>query len=74
MTGEGAHTVRYVAYDMAGNVSALGTANLTIDTTAPGVSDDADPLYDASPANFTITAYGCWRRSHRVQGRLRRHT
>ncbi len=56
VTGEGAHQVRYVAYDNAGNVSSLGTADLRIDTTAPTVSDDATTYYTATPANFTITA------------------
>ncbi len=46
----------YVAYDVVGNMSALGTANLRIDTQSPTVSDDAAALYSASPAGFTITA------------------
>ena len=58
VTGEGAHTVRYVAFDNTGHVSVMGTANLTIDTAAPTVSDDATPYYASSPANFTITATG----------------
>ncbi len=58
VVGEGAHTVRYVAYDNTGHVSLLGTANLTIDTAAPTVSDDAAAYYASSPANFTITASG----------------
>ena len=56
VTGEGAHTVGYVAYDVAGNMSSLGTASLRIDTAAPAVSDDADALYSTTPANFTIAA------------------
>ncbi len=48
--------MRYVAYDMAGNVSALGSADLSIDTVAPLVNDDAVTYYTADPAQFTITA------------------
>ncbi len=56
VTGEGAHTVRYLAYDNAGHPSLARTADLTIDTIAPAATDDASPYYDASPAQFTITA------------------
>ncbi|MDP2181609.1 MAG: S8 family serine peptidase [Actinomycetota bacterium] len=48
LSTEAAHTVSYWTIDNAGNTSVVGSAAVTIDATAPGLSDDVVASYEQS--------------------------
>jgi photosystem II stability/assembly factor-like uncharacterized protein len=69
---DGVHVYEYHALDNAGNVGPTGTATVKIDTTAPGVTADADAYWHNSAITVHISgadaASGIGQLSYRLQG------
>ncbi|MDP2181111.1 MAG: cell wall-binding repeat-containing protein [Actinomycetota bacterium] len=53
--GHGAHTLRFWAEDIAGNVSDDILLEFFLDEVVPTATDDAEDYYTTSPAQFTVT-------------------
>jgi hypothetical protein len=69
---DGVHVYEYHAVDNAGNVGPTGTCTVRIDTTAPGVTANADAYWHNSAVTVhlsgTDTASGVGQISYRPQG------
>ena len=54
-SNDGVHTIEYRSTDNAGNVEALRSATVRIDTTLPTTTDDAPAGWSSSPVTVTLT-------------------
>ena len=54
-SNDGVHSIEYRSTDNAGNVEALQTATVRIDTTLPTTTDDAPAGWSSSPVTVTLT-------------------
>jgi hypothetical protein len=55
-SNDGVHLYDYRALDGAGNVSGTGSCSVSIDTTAPVVTNDADAYWHNSPVTVNLAA------------------
>src|SRR5206468_1317777 len=56
IASDGVHTIAYRSTDAAGNVEAVRTATVGIDTQAPVTTDDAPAGWSASAVTVTLAA------------------
>ena len=58
LTSEGVNVVEYRAVDVAGHVSGVSTATVTIDNTAPDATDDAPSGWVGGVCSVTLSVVG----------------